>query len=268
MSDKIAELEKKRSGLQRRLVKLQATVVGLDKTTVQPGEVEVVSSNVMEEKKRIRDLYDKTAMLCSDYDFDTHEADFDTLFGCLDKMEITLRDVKDHLAKAQPHVSSAFKLERIKLQPFSGVLSEWQSFKDLFESSVHKNTTLSGTEKMVHLKSSLTGEAAALLSSFQATDANYKLAWDAVVHRYNREREIVYAHLRKFDEHKTMSTESAEGLLSLTDTLEECVRSLKLQKVPVDHWDTILIFLSIKKLDGETKKQWSLAQKGDALPTK
>jgi hypothetical protein len=43
---------------------------------------------------------------------------------------------------------------------------------DLFESSVHKNTPLSGRKKIVHLKSSITGEVAALLSSFQATDAN------------------------------------------------------------------------------------------------
>lgn len=38
-------------------------------------------------------------------------------------------------------------------------------------------------------------------------------------------------------------------------------------KVPAEHWDTILIYLSVKKLDAETKKQWSLAQ-ADALPTK
>ena len=147
MSDKIADLEKKRNGIQKRLVKLQATVVGWDKATVKSGDVEVVNNNVIDIKKKISDLYDRTDMLCSDDEFDTHEADFDTLFGCLDRMEITLIDVKDHLAKAQPHVFSAFKLERIKLQPFSGVLSEWLSFKDLFESSVHKNTTLSGTEK-------------------------------------------------------------------------------------------------------------------------
>jgi len=118
--------------------------------------------------------------------FTAHETDFETLLVVPRQNGII--DVKDHLAKVQPYVSSAFKLDRIKLQLFSRVLSDWQSFKDLFESSVNRNTTLSGTEKMVHLKSSLTGEAAALLSSFQVTDANYKLAWDAVVHRNNRER--------------------------------------------------------------------------------
>jgi hypothetical protein len=218
-------------------------------------------------KLRHRDIYDRTQLACSEIDFVSHETDLDTLADNLDDLEVALLDLKDARAKAKPHVSSAFKLERIKLPTFNGDMSEWQSFRDLFESSVHKNTSLSGTEKMVHLKSSLTGEAAALLSSFQATDANYKLAWDAVVKRYHREREIVYAHLRKFDVFKTMSSETSSGLTALADTIEECIRSLKLLKVPVQHWDTIIIYLSVKKLAGETKKQWSLAQE-DTLPTK
>jgi len=255
MGDKLPELEKRRNLQQKKILNLQATIVGWDPATVKIGEVEVVNNDVLEAKRRINDLYDRTAIVCPDADLPSHESVFDTLLASIKTMEIGILDIRDQLAKSQPHVSSAFKLERIKLPIFSGDLSEWQSFRDLFESSVHKNTTLSGTEKMVHLKSSLSGEAAALLSSFQATDTNYKLAWDAVVKRFHREREIAYAHLRKFDEFKAMNSESSTRLTALADTIEECVCSLKLLKIPVDHWDTILIYYSVKKLDRETKKQ-------------
>jgi hypothetical protein len=64
-----------------------------------------------------------------------------------------------------------------------------------------------------------------------------------------------------------MNHESSSNLTALADTIEECVRSLKLMKVHVEHWDTIIIYLSVKKLDSKTKQQLSLTQ-GDALPTK
>lgn len=123
----------------------------------------MVSNDVTEVKRKTNDLYERTTTVCTDDDLSAHELVFDTLFGSIRTMEIGLMDVKDHLDKSQSHVSSAFKLERIKLPKFSVEMSEWQSFCDHFESSNHKNTTLSGTEKMVHLKSSLTGEAAALV---------------------------------------------------------------------------------------------------------
>jgi len=163
---------------------------------------------------------------------------------------------------------SAFKLERIKIPHFDGKMSEWQTFHDLFKSSVHLNSTLSGAEKLIHLKTYLTGDASSIISAFTVTDDNYKEAWKCVRKRYSNKREIIFSHLRKFDEIRNLTCESASGLRSISDGLNECVRSLKVLKVPVQHWDLIFIFLTLKKLDGDSRREWLLEQKDDdEIPT-
>ena len=189
--------------------------------------------------------------------------------GCIKTLQLKVLDLLNCVKEKKPVASassSSFKLERIKLPTFSGNFAEWQSFHDLFLASVHNNKNLSETEKIVHLKSCLTGEAASIVSSFQATDGNYKEARALVLKRFDQKREIVFAHIRKFDEFKPLREESSSGLRSLSDCINECVRSLKVQEVPVQHWDLIMVYHSLKKLDRESRKQWSLDQDED-LPT-
>lgn len=96
----------------------------------------------------------------------------------------------------------------------------------------------------MYLKSCLTGEASAIVSCFPTTAASYKEAWDSVIERYDNEREIVFSHIRKLDELKQVP-ESAQGLRKVSDTINECVRSLKVQNVPVDHWDIIVVYMGL-----------------------
>src|SRR6266511_2208416 len=44
------------------------------------------------------------------------------------------------------------------------------------------------------------------------------------------------------------------------------MRSLKSEGVPVDQWDVVLVYWALKKMDGESKKEWALDQTTD-LPT-
>ena len=158
----------------------------------------------------------------------------------------------------------AFKLEKIKLPVFGGDFGEWQEFHDLFLSAVHNNPHLSGSEKMVYLKSSLKDEAKSIVSSFPSTEKSYVEAWKLVETRFSNQREIVFAHLRKFYILKKQ-TDTAIGLRKVCDTVNECIRSLTCLGIDVSTWHVILVFWALTKLEEETKKQWLLVQ-GNELP--
>src|SRR5207237_2334295 len=113
-------------------------------------------------------------------------------------------------------------------------------------------------------KTSLTGETNSIVSSFSTSSASFAAAWALVKKRYSNEREIVFAHIRKFDDLKAQN-ESALGLRKVTDSLNELTRSLNALNVPIQHWDIILIYHALKKIDQETRKEWLLTQ-SSSLP--
>jgi hypothetical protein len=132
---------------------------------------------------------------------------------------------------------------------------------------VHTRQGLTGSEKLSYLQKALKGGSAySVISSFEPTDANYAEAWDHLNSRYNVKREIIFSHLKTFEDFKTKAQDSDCGLRALADSIAKCVRCLKVQGVKVDEWDLILIYLALKKLDPESKKQWALDLKTD-LPT-
>lgn len=117
---------------------------------------------------------------------------------------------------------------------------------------------------MVYLKEALKGDAATIIANSPSTAAGYDEAWKKVEARYSNKREIVFSHLRKFHQLK-IQPDSSVGLRKLCDTVNGCVRSLTLLQIQVDKWDVIMVFLSLTKLEEETKKQWLLTQ-GNELP--
>jgi hypothetical protein len=256
-----------RKALIKRITKTQSLCLDINKPTVTLNEVDLLAIDVAEQKVKAEDLYEKTCSICTEEEFEDHDPDFDTIFAALKKMQIGIMTYKEVKAAAKAaSTNTAFKLDKIGIPEFSGKFTDWESFHDIFLVAVHNNPTVAGGEKLMRLKKALTGEAAAIVSSFTSTAANYQQAWDLLCKRYENKRELVFAHLKKLDDVKPLQSESAAGLRSISDALNECVRALTVLKVPVDKWDLILIFYSQRKLDVESRKQWCLEQK-PTLPT-
>lgn len=97
----------------------------------------------------------------------------------------TCENVTSDLPKIKP------KLPPIPIPKFSGNYTDWISFRDLYLSLIHNDTTLSKIEKHHYLKSCLSGEAEQLLKNFTLTESNYDDAWKKLVERYNNKRIIV-----------------------------------------------------------------------------
>ncbi|XP_064292652.1 uncharacterized protein LOC135309907 [Plodia interpunctella] len=148
------------------------------------------------------------------------------------------------------------KLPRIELPVFSGNYEEWPTYKDLYISLVHNNSSLTNVQKLHYLKTSITSEAAALLRHIQITDTNYALAWEALQRRYGNKRLIVNSLLKRFFMQKKCSTQTASQLKSLLDTTNEILNSLQNLDITTGSWDPLIVFLVVQKLDPESHKEW------------
>lgn len=147
---------------------------------------------------------------------------------------------------------------RVSIPKFSGEITEWTQFHDLFVSLVGSDDRLTGSEKMHHLKNALTGDAEQLLRPFAISDANYVEAWEMLQARYNNKRAIVAKHLDTLVDAPSCSKLDYKSLRKLVDTVNESVRSLRVLQEPVDTWDTIIVHLLLRKLDADTRQNWEL----------
>ena len=133
---------------------------------------------------------------------------------------------------------------------------------DLFKASIDGNNQLSDSEKLNYLKVCLVGNAAKLITSVTITDANYGIAMKLLHERYENKRCIVQAHLKAIWTQPPMRNESAVDLRKILETTNEHLRTFAELGEPIDSWDSLLIFWIIERLDGQSRKQWQLANPG------
>lgn len=156
-----------------------------------------------------------------------------------------------------PTNSCEIKLPRIQLPTFTGNYEEWQAFYDMFLSVIHNNSNLSAVQRLHYLKSSLSGEAANLISNLPTTELNYDEAWKQLLSRYNNKRYNSNAIFRKLFAQK-QTTESASAVKNLLDTTSSCIKTLNNIGIDTSSWDAILVYLTVSKLDQESHKLWEL----------
>ena len=87
-------------------------------------------------------------------------------------------------------------LPRLTLPKFSGEPAEWPKWFALYKSLVHNQQTLSSTEKMAHLQSTVTGLARRTIAGMLYDGSLYEDAVQALQDRFGREEDIIHANLR------------------------------------------------------------------------
>lgn len=87
------------------------------------------------------------------------------------------------------------KLPQINLPQFSGNTIEWENFKDLFETLIIQNTSLTNVTRLHYLKLSLKGEAAKILRHVVITDSNFLSTWETLKQRYDDKRTLISMYI-------------------------------------------------------------------------
>ncbi|XP_039304386.1 uncharacterized protein LOC113004841 [Solenopsis invicta] len=147
------------------------------------------------------------------------------------------------------------KLPEIKLPEFSREYIKWLFFKNSFETTIHNDRDLTGPQKFQYLIGMLTGEARKVIEGF--SNENYENAWQLLKNTYDNEMMIIETHLDALFNFPSITKDNkAESIRQLIWHIQTHKSSLKSLHQPVDHWDTIILHLSKKKLDYIEQRDW------------
>ncbi|XP_045457859.1 uncharacterized protein LOC123668109 [Melitaea cinxia] len=151
---------------------------------------------------------------------------------------------------------------------FHGDYHKWNSFKDLFLETIHKNRSMSNAQKMQFLKSKVKGEAEKLIQHLNVSTENYQICWDILNHRYNNKKLIFSSHINMLLNLPTMSLQTAAIIKKIHDTANECLNAIKSLGVDITTWDPLVVHILSQKLDQETHKDYIESLKNPReLPT-
>ncbi|XP_058816896.1 uncharacterized protein LOC131680194 [Topomyia yanbarensis] len=148
------------------------------------------------------------------------------------------------------------RLPQIKLQTFNGDIDEWLSFRDLFTSFIHWKPDLPEVEKFHYLKGCLQGEPKRLIDPLQITKANYQVAWDLLLKRYNNSKQLKKRQVQAFFNLPTLPKESVTDLHVLIEGFERIVQTLDQIIQSADYKDLLLVNILTTRLDPVTRRGW------------
>ncbi|KAG8174815.1 hypothetical protein JTE90_002576 [Oedothorax gibbosus] len=148
-------------------------------------------------------------------------------------VEVILQQLADQqktltdLFNPQTTRSKESYLPAINIPTLSENYIEWNSFKDLYTSSVHENEVLTDIQKFHYLKGLLRNEAATLIRHIPVSESTYKEAFDKRVERFDRKKIIVSSLVKTFMEQPAVSAADEKSLRNYADTADEVLRSLR-----------------------------------------
>ncbi|XP_076301924.1 uncharacterized protein LOC143220066 [Lasioglossum baleicum] len=169
---------------------------------------------------------------------------------------------------AAPQQPKRQSMPKIALVPFDGNFTQWTSFRDLFRSLVINNPIFTDVERLHYLKTNVTGEPAELLNHIPVTDEDFSRAWKLLEKEYDSLAILVNAQLGVLLSLPSMKTESAAELKTLLNGTRNAVEALAALKRPVEYWSDWLNFITVQRLDGETRLSWETTLEGkEEMPT-
>ena len=121
---------------------------------------------------------------------------------------------------------------------------------------VNANSDLSAVEKLHYLKMSLSDEPTTLLKSIELSSEGFNRAWDTLIACYDNTRVLIDAQLSALFAIRKAKSECATEVKRLFCKLKEAIGALATLGCPVHRWDLILIFMTVRKLDIESVKEW------------
>lgn len=161
------------------------------------------------------------------------------------------RDISDMVGAGEKggERKGALKLKPIEIPKFSGSIKNWTTFSGLFKTMVIDDASYKDIERMQYLKTSITGEAAKLISTMDISPGNFERAWAILVNRYENKRAIRNTYVETMLELPTITKESSMQLRESYDKSKECVELLSNVSK-----EQIILYILIKKLPNETRK--------------
>ncbi|XP_054287757.1 uncharacterized protein LOC129003486 [Macrosteles quadrilineatus] len=154
------------------------------------------------------------------------------------------------------HASVNIRLPKLELKHFDGNPLQWVSFINLFDSSVHKNVSVSNVAKFQYLLSVVSGEPLSLIKSLNITTANYLVAYQLLRDRYHNTRRLTTLHLNQIMDLPNITSGSLHQLRGFINLFYEHSEALKALDCDVSsNSNPLLSALILRKIDSEIRKK-------------
>lgn len=162
---------------------------------------------------------------------------------------------------------SCFQLPKRKFPTFSGVITEWQGFEDLFNSILSHAPDLPNVEKFEYLKTSLQGEALSLVAHLPLTSANYLSAWGILKSRYGNKRDLARIHFQALLKKHVVKSTDSQSIKTLLNLITEHTAALDNLDFVTRSWSPLLLYIFEQHLDYELRSRWELAVGDEHSPS-
>lgn len=96
------------------------------------------------------------------------------------------------------------------------------------------------------------------MKTVKIEDANFQIGWNKLKDRYENTRNIIDSYLAKLVDICAVTTENVKDLTRLRDQTYEAISSLGNLNRPVDQWDDLVTFLTVRKLDPVSRREWEM----------
>lgn len=147
------------------------------------------------------------------------------------------------------------RLPEISIPKFDGDYLKWPEYKAIVKDLVLNRTDISNTAKFHHLKGSLRGSAAAIVTHLNPSEEALDSAWHLLVDRFENKRLIVNSHLERLYNLSPLKTRSSSNVNKIINTVNETLESLKvLQKGNIS--ECLLTYHVTTLLDEDTRERW------------
>ena len=157
-----------------------------------------------------------------------------------------------HSLTARINPSPKVKLPKLTLKRFNGDLTKWTPFWDSYESSIHRNPSLSEVDKFVYLNSLLEGSASESVAGLRLTAANYNEAVTILQRRFGDTDQIVSKHMEALLTLEGVTSQNnLKALRRLHDQVESQVRGLRALGIPAESYGSLLSPVILSKLPQE-----------------
>ncbi|KAF6216277.1 hypothetical protein GE061_000617 [Apolygus lucorum] len=158
-------------------------------------------------------------------------------------------------------------LPKIPIKTFSGDISQWPSFKQLFTSLIKNELSLSPVERFHYLVGYLQGPAFDVIKHIPVAEENFEQAWEALLRVYDDKRKIASNHLEHLLSFKPASGKPTyASLQSYLSGVMESITSLKNLGIP-NLSNYLLCELALRGLDHVTREAFEIEQIGEEFPS-
>lgn len=87
-----------------------------------------------------------------------------------------------------------------------------------------------------------------VLHSLETFSSNYPIAWELLKNKFENTRLIINKYVNSLFNYSNMEKDSAISIRQFLDHTNNGIRVLKTLGQPKEHWDTLLVHLSLNKL--------------------